>query len=48
MMRKAHIPGTDGFIGSHLTEMLLEKGYFVRALSSKNNIEHFADTLNWL
>jgi len=28
---KALVPGADGFIGSHLTEMLLEKDYKVRA-----------------
>ena len=26
------VTGADGFIGSHLTEMLLEEGYKVRAL----------------
>ena len=36
-MQKALITGADGFIGSHLTELLLEKGYNVRALSYYNS-----------
>ena len=32
-MQKVLVTGADGFIGSHLTEMLLEKGYDVKALS---------------
>lgn len=35
--KKILITGADGFIGSHLTEMLLEKGYSVRALSFYNS-----------
>lgn len=31
------VTGADGFIGSHLTEMLLEKGYSVKALSYYNS-----------
>lgn len=31
------VTGADGFIGSHLTEMLLEKGYKVKALSYYNS-----------
>ncbi len=34
---KALITGADGFIGSHLTELLLRKGYKVRALSFYNS-----------
>ena len=30
-MKKALVTGADGFIGSHLTESLLEKGYQVKA-----------------
>lgn len=36
-MKKALITGADGFIGSHLTELLLEKGYHVKALSYYNS-----------
>ena len=36
-MKRALITGADGFIGSHLTELLLEKGYQVRALSYYNS-----------
>lgn len=36
-MKKVLVTGADGFIGSHLTEMLLEKGYNVRALSQYNS-----------
>ena len=35
------VTGADGFIGSHLTEMLLEEGYKVRALSQYNSF------INW-
>lgn len=36
-MRKVLVTGADGFIGSHLTELLLEKGYKVRALAYYNS-----------
>jgi len=36
-MKRALITGADGFIGSHLTELLIEKGYQVRALSYYNS-----------
>ncbi|MCD8268489.1 MAG: NAD-dependent 4,6-dehydratase LegB [Parabacteroides sp.] len=36
-MKKVLITGADGFIGSHLTEMLLEQGYQVKALSYYNS-----------
>lgn len=36
-MQKVLVTGADGFIGSHLTEMLLEQGYQVRALSYYNS-----------
>lgn len=36
-MEKVLITGADGFIGSHLTEMLLSLGYRVRALSYYNS-----------
>lgn len=35
------ITGADGFIGSHLTEMLLEKGYNVKALSYYNSFNNW-------
>jgi NAD dependent epimerase/dehydratase len=35
------VTGADGFIGSHLTEMLLEKGYKVRALSYYNSFNYW-------
>lgn len=36
-MKKVLVTGADGFIGSHLVEMLLEKGYSVKALSMYNS-----------
>jgi NAD dependent epimerase/dehydratase len=38
---KALITGADGFIGSHLTEFLLAKGYHVRALSYYNSFNNW-------
>jgi len=35
------VTGADGFIGSHLTEMLLEKGYKVKALSQYNSFNYW-------
>lgn len=40
-MKKVLITGADGFIGSHLTELLLEKGYKVRALAQYNSFNHW-------
>jgi NAD dependent epimerase/dehydratase len=40
-MKTALITGADGFLGSHLTELLLEKGYQVRALSQYNSFNHW-------
>lgn len=34
---KALVTGADGFIGSHLTELLLKRGYTVRALAQYNS-----------
>ena len=31
------VTGADGFIGSHLTELLLSQGYRVRALAQYNS-----------
>ncbi len=39
--KKIFITGADGFIGSHLTELLLEKGYNVRALSQYNSFNNW-------
>lgn len=36
-MKNVLVTGADGFIGSHLTEALLERGYHVRALSYYNS-----------
>lgn len=36
-MERVLVTGADGFIGSHLTEMLLEQGYLVKALSYYNS-----------
>jgi len=38
---KVLVTGADGFIGSHLTESLLEKGYNVRALSQYNSFNYW-------
>ena len=40
-MKKVLVTGADGFIGSHLTEMLLEQGYQVRALSYYNSFNYW-------
>lgn len=40
-MQKVLVTGADGFIGSHLTEMLLEQGYQVRALSYYNSFNNW-------
>lgn len=39
-MQTALVTGADGFIGSHLTEMLLDKGYQVRALAQYNSFNN--------
>ena len=43
-MKKVLITGADGFIGSHLTEMLVDKGYNVKALSQYNSFNNW----DWL
>lgn len=43
-MDKVLITGADGFIGSHLTEMLLEEGYDVKAFAYYNSF----NTWGWL
>ena len=40
-MKKAFVTGADGFIGSHLTELLLEKGYKVKALAQYNSFNNW-------
>jgi NAD dependent epimerase/dehydratase len=40
-MVKVLVTGADGFIGSHLTEMLLRKGYNVTALVQYNSFNSF-------
>jgi NAD dependent epimerase/dehydratase len=40
-MKRAIITGADGFIGSHLTEMLVTKGYKVKALSQYNSFNNW-------
>ncbi len=43
-MKKVLVTGADGFIGSHLTESLLEKGYEVKAFTLYNSF----NTWGWL
>lgn len=43
-MKKVLVTGADGFIGSHLTELLLEKGYEVKAFVYYNSF----NTWGWL
>jgi NAD dependent epimerase/dehydratase len=40
-MKKILITGADGFIGSHLTDLLLANGYYVRALSYYNSFNYW-------
>lgn len=40
-MKKVLVTGADGFIGSHLTEMLLNQGYNVKALSYYNSFNYW-------
>jgi NAD dependent epimerase/dehydratase len=39
--KRVLVTGADGFIGSHLTELLLKKGYKVRALSFYNSFNYW-------
>ncbi len=38
---KVLVTGADGFIGSHLTEALLDEGYNVRALAQYNSFNYW-------
>lgn len=40
-MKKVLVTGADGFIGSHLTELLLEEGLEVRALAQYNSFNNW-------
>ena len=40
-MKNILITGADGFIGSHLTEILFAKGYKVKALSQYNSFNNW-------
>jgi len=40
-MKKILVTGADGFIGSHLTEILFAKGYKVKALSQYNSFNNW-------
>ena len=46
-MKKILVTGADGFIGSHLTELLISKGYQVRAFTYYNSFNSWGwlDTL---
>ncbi len=46
-MKKVLVTGSDGFIGSHLTELLVEQGYDVKAFTYYNSFNNWGwlDTL---
>jgi NAD dependent epimerase/dehydratase len=41
MQKRVLVTGADGFIGSHLTEMLVKEGFEVRALSQYNSFNYW-------
>ncbi|MCR4308123.1 MAG: NAD-dependent 4,6-dehydratase LegB [Candidatus Berkelbacteria bacterium] len=41
MSKRILVTGADGFIGSHLTEMLVAQGYLVKALSQYNSFNNW-------
>ena len=47
-MKKVLVTGADGFIGSHLTEMLVNQGYQVKALNQYNSFNNWGwlETVN--
>ena len=44
MNRRIFVTGSEGFIGSHLTEKLLKLGYFVKAYVCYNSF----NSIGWL
>jgi len=40
-MKRAFVTGADGFIGSHLVELLLKRGYKVKALAQYNSFNYW-------
>ena len=50
ILNKVLVTGADGFIGSHLVEMLVAKGYDVKALSQYNSFNNWGwlDDVNCL
>lgn len=40
-MNRVLVTGADGFIGSHLTELLIREGYYVKALSQYNSFNNW-------
>lgn len=47
-MKKVLVTGADGFIGSHLTEALLKKGYEVKAFTMYNSFNTWGGLIHFL